>query len=78
VVARARVILDALEADHLDEQGRAGAALRPIRPGADRQMSLFEATPHPVLAEIRDLDLESMTPLAALEELNRIRQSLLD
>lgn len=78
VVARARVILDTLETDHLDEEGRSNVPVRSNRPGADRQLSLFEPAPHPVLAEIRDLDLETMTPLAALEALNRIRQSLLE
>lgn len=74
VVERARVILAALEDDHLDEAGR------PRIPGRQttgaRQLSLFEHEPHPLLDEIRQLDLDRMTPLAALQELHRMHEEL--
>ena len=78
VIDRARVILETLESDHLDEEGRPRVPTRPTGPTSSRQLSLFETPPHPLLEEIRGMDIESMTPLAALEELDRIRKSLLD
>ncbi len=36
------------------------------------QLSLF-GEHHPVLDELRDLDLDTMTPLAALERLHKLR-----
>ena len=78
VIARARVILKTLEADHLDDQGHPRVPSRPTGPTSTRQLSLFETPPHPVLDEIRGLDIDAMTPLAALEELNRIRRSLIE
>jgi DNA mismatch repair protein MutS len=78
VIDRARVILEALESDHLDDQGRPRMPTRPTDPTSTRQLSLFETPPHPLLEEIRGMDIESMTPLAALEQLDRIRRSLLD
>ena len=77
VIARARVILETLESDHLDDQGQPRVPTQPTGPTSSRQLSLFES-PHPVLDEIRELDLDAMTPLAALEELNRIRRSLIE
>jgi len=72
------VILGTLESDHLGEDGRRHLPIRPTDPTSSRQLSLFETPPHPLLEEIRGMDLEAMTPLAALEELDRIRRSLLD
>ena len=76
VVERARVILESLEADHIDAQGRPKVPARQTRPSARKQLTLFEAPPHPLLEEIRDLDLDQMTPLAALEKLHALRDGL--
>ena len=38
------------------------------------QLSLFP--PHPVVARLRDLDVEKMTPLEALNLLARLREEL--
>ena len=78
VIDRARVILETLEADHLDEEGHSRMPMRSTDPTSSRQLSLFETPPHPLLEEIRDMDIESMTPLAALEKLDSIRKSLMD
>ena len=75
VVDRARVILDTLEADHLDEKGRPRVPARETA-GDTRQLSLFGVEPHPLLNELRDMNVDEMTPLAALQELNRIREEL--
>ena len=76
VVGRARVILDTLETDHLDEAGRPKVPDRSARTSDRRQLSLFAPKDHPLLDEIRRLDLNQMTPLAALEELHRFREEL--
>jgi DNA mismatch repair protein MutS len=76
VIDRAKVILQTLEADHLDEKGRPKVPARPTRQSGDRQLSLFGGDPHPVLEQLRELDVDQLTPLAALQELNRIRDEL--
>ena len=76
VIARARIILETLEADHLDESGRPRIPERSTRHSLEQQLSLFTPGRHPLLEEIREMDLNEMTPLAALEELHRIREEL--
>ncbi len=76
VVDRATIILKTLEADHLDETGKPTVPVRPARKDNARQLSLFVLEEHPVFDEIRQLKIEEMTPLAALEELNRLRDEL--
>jgi DNA mismatch repair protein MutS len=74
VVDRATVILERLEEDHLDDKGRTKIPARKTR--SDRQLSLFVAEEHPLIGELRRLKIDDMTPLAALEELNRIKDHL--
>jgi DNA mismatch repair protein MutS len=76
VVERARVILESLEADHIDEAGRPKVPARSTRPAARQQLTLFAAETHPVLDALRELDLDRMTPLAALEKLHALRDGL--
>jgi DNA mismatch repair protein MutS len=76
VVERARVILESLEADHVDEAGRPKVPERSTRPATRKQLRLFEAETHPVLDAIRELDLDRMTPMAALEKLHALRDGL--
>ncbi len=76
VIARARVILATLEADHLDDQGRPKVPARKSRQTGEQQLSLFGPNLHPLLDEIRHLNLDQMTPMAALQELNRLRAEL--
>jgi DNA mismatch repair protein MutS len=78
VVERARVILESLESDHVDEKGRSKVPARSTRPSARKQLTLFQPPPHPLLEEIRGLDLDQMTPLAALEKLHALRDGLRD
>ena len=70
VIERAKEVLSELESErtveHLEPPGRRRArAPRPATP----QLPLFGATPHPVIEELRRLELEALTPLEAL---NRI------
>ena len=72
VVDRANELLAQLEVSHNAANGRPGPA-----PPADGQLSLFtEYVEHPAIAELRELDLTSLTPLGAFDALRRIRRSL--
>jgi DNA mismatch repair protein MutS len=70
VVGRAREVLATLEGEH---RVVPGAPLPPPDPG---QLTLFapEPAPHPVLEEIRALDLDAMTPLEALNRLAELQR----
>ena len=61
VVERARVILDTLEADHLDKNGKPTVPPRK----SDRQLQLFHVVEHPVLDQLRGLETLAMDVLAA-------------
>lgn len=76
VIQRAQVILDTLEADHLDESGQTKVPARQTKMPQHKQLSLFGGEHHPLLEELRELDLDEMTPLKALEELHRLREGL--
>jgi DNA mismatch repair protein MutS len=70
VVGRAREILATLEGEH---RVVPGAPPAPADPG---QLTLFaaDAAPHPVIEEIRGLDLDAMTPLEALNRLAELQR----
>jgi DNA mismatch repair protein MutS len=73
VTDRAGVILNTLEADHHDKQGRPTVPARQSA-GDAKQMSLFGPDSHPLLDELKGLNLDDMTPLQAMQELARLRQ----
>ncbi len=74
---RAKQILSRLEAEHVDGQGRPKIPPPHIdRPQGDIQLTLFEAPEHPLLAEIRDAEVDQMTPLDALTRLQRWKDTL--
>ena len=75
VIDRAGVILDTLEADHHDESGKPTIPQRKKR-SKDKQLSLFAPAPHPVVEELKALNLDELTPLGALQELHRLREQL--
>jgi len=77
VIERAKEILAQLEAEHLDEEGRPKIA-RPEtgKPGRELQLTLFGVAEHPLLDEIRQVDLERTTPLEAFQLLSRWRAAL--
>ncbi|MBA3311967.1 MAG: DNA mismatch repair protein MutS [Planctomycetaceae bacterium] len=73
VIDRAKAILASLEAEHVDANGRPKVPQRKTRD--DRQLSLFDET-HPVLDRLREMNLDEMTPMHALQELHRMREQL--
>jgi DNA mismatch repair protein MutS len=76
VLQRAQVILQQLERDHIDDAGRPKIPARKPRGTTSRQLALFDPPPHPVVDELRQMKLDELTPLAALQELHRLQQQL--
>ncbi len=85
VIERARVILANLEDEDLapdglggvdGESGTAGTPHhgRPKPEGGDYQLSLFVPADHPVVEDIKELDLDLMTPVEAMNALYRLQQ----
>jgi len=74
---RAKEILAHLEQDHLGSNGRPKTGRRgSIRRAGDLQLTLFEPQQHPLLNQIRALDLHNTTPLKALELLEQWQTEL--
>jgi DNA mismatch repair protein MutS len=74
VVRRAAEILASLEQDELQRGGRPSLSGRPVAP--QQQLGLFQpaAEPHPVVQRLRDLDLDRLSPLEALNLLAELRR----
>ncbi|MFM7039867.1 MAG: DNA mismatch repair protein MutS [Planctomycetaceae bacterium] len=76
VTERATAILASLENEHLNAEGRPRVPERETPVQRRRQKSLFESAEDPLLDELRNLQLDHLTPLQALQELHRIRLQL--
>ena len=77
VVERSKEILAQLEEEHLDAEGRAKIARpRPVEKKTHIQLTLFGAADHPLIDELRKLDLNNVTPLAAMQLLQRWQEGL--
>lgn len=69
---RAKQILNQLESDHLDSSGKPKIANRgKRRPRGDVQLTLFAPYDHPLLETIKNTDLNALTPLAALQQIQQ-------
>lgn len=73
---RAKQILNQLEDEHLDRDGRPKIARRDETSGGDIQLTLFGIDEHPLLDEIRETDLNTMTPLEALAKIKAWQDQL--
>ena len=69
VVARAKEILAQLEAEHHDAGGRARIARGQKKQAGQLQLTLFAPLEHPLLDELRTIDLDDLTPREALRRL---------
>jgi DNA mismatch repair protein MutS len=70
VVERGKQILAQLENEQLAADGRTKLAAKTRRiKTSDLQLTLFAADEHPLLDEIRQLDLDAMTPLEAFQRM---------
>ncbi|MBL4884391.1 MAG: DNA mismatch repair protein MutS, partial [Planctomycetaceae bacterium] len=74
VISRAGEILATLEEDHLDAQGK--PTIPPRQTHSRKQLTLFEPPPHPILEKIKSLDLDGLSPKAALDQLYELREEL--
>jgi DNA mismatch repair protein MutS len=78
VIERSKEILEQLEDEHLDAEGRAKIA-RPMKVPEKKthiQLTLFGASDHPIIDDLRSLDLNSTTPLAAMQLLQKWQEKL--
>ncbi|HZD03598.1 MAG TPA: hypothetical protein VE173_01735, partial [Longimicrobiales bacterium] len=80
VIARARELLAELEGTHSgggEGLGRRGRHRPASEPPPD-QLSFFQVAEHPVMGRLRELDLEHMTPLEAMNLLDELRAAARD
>lgn len=77
VIERSKEILAQLEEEHLDTEGRAKIAKRANIPEkrAHYQLTLFGGD-HPIIDDIRAIDLNSTTPLQAMQLLQQWQEKL--
>ncbi len=75
VLERAREILKFLEKQHGPDPGLPEGPIRKkVKTGRALQNSLFSALPDPLVNELRQLNMDGMTPLQALDLLERLRE----
>ena len=71
---RAKQILAQLEAEHLDREGKPKLAVKGKKSRrGDLQLTLFAPPEHPVVSELRQLDVNGLTPLDALKLLAELK-----
>ncbi|MCY2975858.1 MAG: DNA mismatch repair protein MutS [Planctomycetota bacterium] len=68
---RAKDILSQLEIDHLDRNGQSKISPPPKRTGSHIQMTLFQMGEHPIVDQLKELDITQLTPMAALQLLEK-------
>jgi len=78
VTERAATILATLENDHLQADGKPRVPQRETAIQKRQQKSLFQLPEDPLLDEIRKMPVDNLTPMQALQELNRLQQHLSD
>jgi len=73
VIERAKQVLWSLEQS--DSVGRLPRRTAPVKPppAPPGQLTLFEALPNPLVDELKEIDLESLTPLEALNKLAELQ-----
>lgn len=76
VIERAKDILTRLEAEHHDSAGRSRIARPAKKRTGQIQLTMFAPQEHPLLDEIRQLDLNATTPIEALQHLVRWQTEL--
>jgi DNA mismatch repair protein MutS len=77
VIERSKEILAQLEEEHLDASGRAKIA-RPVKQAKKThlQLTLFGPADHPLLDELRQVDLNNLTPIQAMQLIGRWQEEL--
>ncbi len=78
VTDRAATILSTLENDHVNADGRPKVPQRETTKQRRQQKSLFAFPEDPLLDEIRNMEVDNLSPMQALQELYRLRKQLTD
>jgi len=78
VTDRAAVILQTLEDDHVNADGLPKMPQRETTKQRRQQKSLFVFPEDPLLDEIRNMEVDNLSPMQALQELYRLRKQLTD
>jgi DNA mismatch repair protein MutS len=74
---RAKQILAQLEAEHLNGDGKSKLAVHgKSKRRGDLQMTLFAPEEHPLLGKLRELDVNTLTPYAALQLLSEWQEEI--
>jgi DNA mismatch repair protein MutS len=76
VLGRAREILRLLEGGHLVPASAMRGGGRAVERRSDEQLGLFAAAPHPVVDELKRVDVNNLTPMQALEMLARMQREV--
>jgi DNA mismatch repair protein MutS len=74
---RAKQVLAQLESEHLDDSGNSRISRKRHDRRGDLQLSLFATVEHPVVTRLRELDVNAITPIQALVELERLHNEAL-
>lgn len=76
---RAKEVLAQLEDEHLDGEGKPKIATKAKKKGVgELQLTLFGAAEHPLLDDIRECDVNTMTPLDALTMIQDWKKRLVE
>ncbi len=80
VIERAGIILTNLEEEALSAEGvpRLVGDTGSRETGAARQLYLFETESHPVLSELRNINLDHLTPFEAMQRLKAMKERVLE
>lgn len=78
VTERAAKILDSLENQHVNDEGKRNVPVRETKRHRQQQLSLFSLPEDPLLDEIRQLNVDDLSPRQAMDELYRLRKVLDD
>jgi len=73
VLERAQAVLHELEDEGDEVRNKLLASRQPQRKGP-RQKDLFAPPPHPVVDELRKLDVDGLTPRQALDALAKLKE----
>ena len=74
VLDRARSVLEKLEKMEFEADGKPALRAEKIEPRQDEQVSFFDVGNHPALNSLREADIDKMTPLDALNLLQKLKE----
>ena len=74
VLARARSVLRKLEKMEYEADGKPALRTEKSEPEKEEQVSFFDVGNHPALNSLREAEIDKMTPLEALNLLQRLKE----